>query len=133
MYNKEKIKELILEYQEEDLKDILEEIESIGKAEHLNSLEKLAEISTWCEDFDSIKDDIILDCDIDKYINEELVESAVIKAKEYVEREEIPNYLIDYHIKGFIAGYLGEHIKIYKRLENIDDEKVKILLNEKKM
>lgn len=133
MYNKEKIKELILWYQEGDLKDILEEIDSIGKSEHLNCLEKLSEISTWCEDFDSIKDDIIFDYDVDKYIDEELIESALVKAREYIEKEDVPNYLIEYHIEGFIAGYLGEHIKIYKRLENIDDEKVKSLLNEKKM
>lgn len=133
MYNKKEIKKMLIDYQEEELESILNKIENIQKTKKLTLLEKLEGIAELCEDFYSIKDDMLIESDVDKYIDEKYIESSIIKARECAESEDVPNYMIDSYIKGFVIGYLGEHIKIYKRLEKMDKETFDKLIAEKKM
>lgn len=119
MYSKKEIAELILDNQNELIDSLLSEINEVSILEHLNSIEKLIEISNLIDEFNRLKKEIITEYDIEKYVDDKLIEGANAKAIEYVENEDIPEYMKKYHKKGFLIGYIGEHIKIYKRLENI--------------
>ena len=101
------------------INSILSEINEVLSLKHLNNIEKLNEISDLMDEFNSIKKEIITECDIEKYIDDELVESANEKAISYIEGIDVPEYIKKYHKEGFLIGYVSEHIRIFKRLENI--------------
>ena len=123
MYLKKEIGEMIINNQNNLIDSILSEINEISKLDHLDNIEKLDEISNLIEEFNRIKKEIITEYDIEKYIDDELIECANIKAIAYVEDEGIPEYMKKYHKEGFLIGYIGEHIRIYKRLEHIKEVK----------
>lgn len=115
---------MIIANQNELIDSILSEINEVSNLEHLNNIEKLNEISNLIGEFNRIKKEIITEYDIEKYVDDELIEGANARAISYVEDEDIPEYMKEYHTEGFLIGYISEHIKIYKRLENIKNKKI---------
>lgn len=119
LYIKKEIADLIKVNQNDLISSILDEINEVSNLKHLNDIEKLNEISSLIDEFNEAKKCLITEFDVEKYVDEQLIEDANEKAILYVEKESISECMKKYHVDSFLISYISEHIKMCKKIEHL--------------
>ena len=120
MLDIKQIKKEVLKVQESEIRTILDEIEYIFNSTHLSDIERLNELLSFNEELLFLNDNLISEEDIKEYIDDDFIMASYWKARHSAENDNISEHELDIYIMGFLVGYLSEHIRISKRLKELD-------------